>query len=307
MKPLKPKRLQKGDTVGIIAPASPTDHEKLEQALPFLEELGLEFKLGNHLFEKNGYLAGSDQERLEDLQTMFLDDEVSAIFCARGGYGTARIASKIDYDLIRTHPKIFWGYSDITFLHHAFYKKTGLVTFHGPMLSSDLASDEVDPLTKQRFCQLFQPQEFVYDENVSPLQSMTCGKAKGPLVGGNLTLLVSSLGTEFELDTKDKLLLLEDVDEEPRAIDRMLNQLYMSGKLTDAAGILVGDFHHCEPMRDSSLSLEEVISHYMKLANKPTLSGFKIGHCMPHIAVPLGALAFLDSDQKTVTFASGVE
>ncbi|HJV31751.1 MAG TPA: LD-carboxypeptidase, partial [Bacillales bacterium] len=140
---IKPQRLNMGDTVGVIAPASPPDQEKLTQGIQFLEEFGLKVKLGKNLKKKFGYLAGTDRERLEDFHEMFADKDVKAVFCARGGYGTSRFASMIDYELIKKNPKIFWGYSDITFLHTAIYQETGLITFHGPMIASDLGEEIV--------------------------------------------------------------------------------------------------------------------------------------------------------------------
>ncbi|MBP3038431.1 LD-carboxypeptidase [Bacillaceae bacterium Marseille-Q3522] len=304
---IKAGKLEKGDTVGIIAPASPPNLEALQKGITFLsEEFDLKVKIGKHVGNSNGYLAGTDKERAEDLLEMFLDNEVKAIFCACGGYGTARLASFLDYNLIKTHPKIFWGYSDITFLHTAIRQKTGLVTFHGSMPASDLGKDDVHPLTKQMFRQLLQPQQLEYNEEISSLEAIVNGKACGEITGGNLSLLISTLGTEFEMDTKGKILFIEDVNEEPRNVDRMLNQLLMAGKLSDSAGILIGDFQHCKPKKNPSLTLEEVISHYITLSGKPALKGFKIGHCQPHFSIPLGVHVYLDTDQRTVRFASGI-
>ncbi|MRX53111.1 LD-carboxypeptidase [Bacillus sp. HMSC76G11] len=305
---IKPQALKKGDTIGIISPASPPNKENLKRSLSFLEETGLKFKLGKHIEREYGYLAGTDEERAEDVHTMFQDQEVKAIICACGGFGTARMASLLDYDLIEKNPKIFWGYSDITFLHTAIRQKTGLITFHGPMLSSDFGEEAgVLPLTKQYFQQLFENRMLTYDESLSPLEAMIEGNASGELVGGNLSLITSSVGTDFEIDTKGNLLLIEDIDEEPYAVDRMLNQLYMAGKLTDAAGILVADFHNCVPQkRKKSISLDEVLAHYIKLANKPALKGFKIGHCSPNISIPLGTHAEMNTYEKTVGIESGI-
>jgi muramoyltetrapeptide carboxypeptidase len=305
---IKPQALKKGDTIGIISPASPPNKENLKRSLSFLEETGLKFKLGKHIEREYGYLAGTDEERAEDIHTMFQDQEVKAIICACGGFGTARMASLLDYDLIQKNPKIFWGYSDITFLHTAIRQKTGLVTFHGPMLSSDFGEEAgVLPITKQYFHQLFENSPLTYNESLSPLEIMIEGKAGGELVGGNLSLITSSVGTAFEIDSKEKLLLIEDIDEEPYAVDRMLNQLYMSGKLTDAAGILVADFHNCVPQkRKHSIPLDEVLAHYIKLAGKPALRGFKIGHCSPNISVPLGTHAEMNTFEKKVVIESGI-
>lgn len=304
---VRPRGLNKGDTVGIIAPASPPNQEQLQNAMTFFDELGLQVKFGKYVHEINGYLAGRDQERVEDLHAMFADPEVKAIFCACGGYGTPRIASHIDYELIRNNPKIFWGYSDITFLHNSIYQETGLVTFHGPMPASDIGKLDCHHDSKERFHQLFAAQPFLYDEKIAPIEVLVEGKAEGDIVGGNLTLLVSTLGTKFEIDTKNKILLIEDVNEEPRQVDRYLNQLFMAGKLTDAAAILFGDFANCVPERELSLSLEEVLDQYAKLAGRPTLKGLRIGHCNPHYSIPLGVKAVVDTNHKTVIIEQGIQ
>ncbi|MFN2745890.1 LD-carboxypeptidase [Bacillus sp. z60-18] len=293
--------------VGVIAPASPPDPEKLDAAVAFLQELGLRVKLGRAAAKKHGYLAGRDEERLSDFHDMFLDPAVKAVICACGGYGTARIAGNIDYQILKNNPKIFWGYSDITFLHTAIRQQTGLVTFHGPMLSSDIGRDDVDPLTKHSFRQLFQKSTLTLTDDTSPLKTVVKGKVKGELAGGNLALLTTTLGTPFEIDVKGKLLFIEDVDEEPYRIDRMLNHLQMAGKLSDAAGMLICDFHNCTPKkREQSLTLKELIEDYIVPEGKPALSGFKIGHSSPNIAVPIGAEAVLDADRKQLTIEPGI-
>lgn len=307
MKAVKPVRLQAGDTVGVIAPASPPNQENLARGIDYLKELGLNVKVGKHVSKINGYLAGSDKERLNDLHEMFQDPEVKAVICACGGYGTGRIAAQIDYEIIKNHPKIFWGYSDITFLHTAIRQNTGLVTFHGPMLGSDIGKEDTHSLSKEGFKQLFEPISLVYTEKLSRLEMLVEGAASGELVGGNLSLLVSTLGTAYEINTKGKLLFIEDVNEEPRSVDRMLNQLYMAGKLEDAAGIIVGDFCDCTAKRELTLSLEEVTLHYVKLANKPSLKGFLIGHCNPHISIPFGVHATLNTFEKRLIVESGIK
>ncbi|WP_226641836.1 S66 peptidase family protein [Mesobacillus subterraneus] len=303
---IKPTRLKKGDTVAVIAPASPPNKENLKRGLKFVEDLGLNYKLGKSLYSEYGYLAGNDEARLADLNEMFLDDEIKAIICAGGGYGTARIASALDYDAIKNNPKIFWGYSDITFLHTAIRQQTGLITFHGPMLASDIGKEEANQISKDTFKQLFAPAELNYDSTISQIEELVTGSAEGPLVGGNLSLLSSSMGTPFEINTEGKILLIEDINEEPRAVDRMLNQLYMAGKLQESAGIIIGDFNNCVPERELSLSLEEVIDHYIQLAGRPALQGFKMGHCSPHIGVPLGAPASMNTKEKRLFIESGI-
>ncbi len=303
---MKPQKLQRGDYVGVIAPASPTNPEFLKKAIAFLEELGLRVKLGPNVYNEYGYLAGKDAERLADLHEMFADTEVKAIICSNGGYGTGRIAADLDYDLIRRNPKIFWGYSDITFLHTSIRQKSGLVTFHGPMLSSDIGKETWSDVSAHFISQLFNNKAVVYDESIAPMETPISGQAQGELVGGNLCLIVSTLGTPYEIEMKGKILLIEDIHEEPRSVDRMLNQLWMSGKLQHIAGLVVGDFNDCGPAeRQQSLTLEEVLDNYIKLINKPTLKGLKIGHCQPNVAVPLGTTAMLDTDRKQLVVESG--
>lgn len=303
----RPQRLKKGDTIGIIAPASPPNKENLARGLKFIEELGLKYKLGKSLYKEYGYLAGIDDDRLEDLHEMFMDGEVKGIICAGGGYGTARIANSIDYEMVRRYPKIFWGYSDITFLHTAIRQQSGLVTFHGPMLASDIGKEDANQISKDSFLQLFESTDLIYSEKFGILEEMVPGRAEGILVGGNLSLLSSTMGTAYEIDTKGTILLIEDINEEPRAVDRMLNQLLMAGKLQETAGILVGDFNNCVPERELSLSLEEVLDHYIQLAGRPALKGFKIGHCTPHFAVPFGTHARMDTKNKTLIVKSGIQ
>ncbi|HSJ37984.1 MAG TPA: LD-carboxypeptidase [Planococcus sp. (in: firmicutes)] len=303
-----PKRLKKGDTVGVIAPSSPPKQEHLEKALPFLEELGLKVKMGKSVKAKYGYLAGDDDARLADLHEMFEDPEVAGIICAGGGYGAARYADRIDYAMIKDNPKVFWGYSDITFLHTAIGEYSDLVTFHGPMLASDVGKDTFHERSGRMFGQLFSPFELFYSEEISQLTTLRGGVAEGELVGGNLSLMRSAIGTKYELDVKGKILLIEDINETPYQVDEMLNHLKMARKLEQVAGIVVGDFKNADPKKpEESLSLDHVLGHYLGNLNVPVVKGFKIGHCEPHFSVPLGAKARLDADNKTLTIMPGVE
>jgi muramoyltetrapeptide carboxypeptidase len=303
---IRPQALRIGDTIGVIAPASPPDRKRLEKAIPFFNDLGLHVKLGKNIDNVYGYLAGTDEERLSDFHDMLADDDVKAIIFARGGYGTARFAASINYELVANNPKIIWGYSDITYIHTAIRQKTGLITFHGPMLASDIADSEFDEISATSFLQLFEPLQLNYTERIGLLDVLVDGEATGPLVGGNLALLVSTLGTEYEIDTDGKILLLEDIDEQPYRIDSMLNQLKLAGKLEQAAGIVVGDFANAEPKNEPSLTLEEIFQHYLGDLSCPVIAGFKIGHCFPHFAVPLGTSATLNTKNKTLSIMPGV-
>jgi muramoyltetrapeptide carboxypeptidase len=305
---IRPPRLQKGDTIGVIAPSSPPNLENLHSSMAFIEKLGLNVRMGKHVEKIHGYLAGTDDERLEDLHDMLADPNIKGIICAGGGYGAGRYSDRIDFQLMAEQPKILWGYSDITFLHTTIGQFANVVTFHGPMLASDVGKKTFDDLSARMFGQLFEPIELHYTEDISPLTALVGGVAQGELVGGNLSLLVSALGSKYEIDTRGKLLLIEDVDEEPYKVDSMLNQLRLAGKLKEAAGIVVGDFSRSEPKkRKITLTLEEVFQHYLGDLGKPVVSGFKIGHCEPHFAVPLGVEARLDGDLKTLTILPGVK
>lgn len=304
---IRPKRLQKGDTIGIVSPSSPPGREELEKSLDFLDELGLKWKFGKHAKNIHGYLAGTDKERLEDIEMMFEDPEVKGIICSSGGYGAGRIVSQIDLNIVKENPKIFWGFSDITFLHTAIGMSANLVTFHGPMLGPNIGKDTFEALSKKMFQQLFEPLELHYTEDISPLEVINKGVGQGELTGGNLSLLARTIGTEFEIDTVGKLLLIEDIGEEPARIDGLLNQLHMAGKFKDLEGVVVGDFADTETKKKWTLTLDQVLDDYFKPLKVPVVKGFKIGHCEPHFAVPLGVEAKLDANEKTLTILPGVE
>ncbi len=301
---IRPNRLKVGDTVGVVALCSPLAMEKLPERLEFIESLGLQYKLGETVGLTGKYLAGTDEERLNDLHKMIQDPEVKAIFCLRGGYGAARILDQIDYQLLTENPKIFWGFSDVTSFHNAFQEYSNIVTFHGPMLSS-VGSNHFTELSKKMFQQLFMPFEIQYDEKLSPLHTIVQGSTQGELTGGNLHRLVSTLGTKFEINTKGKILLFEDIGEPLQKIDGMLNQLRLARKLEAAAGFVIGDFSELE----DGASIEDVwniFKEYLNPLGKPTVAGFQIGHCEPNIAVPLGVEAILDADLKVLRILPGV-
>lgn len=305
---LRPKRLKPGDTIGVIAPASPPNLDNLQRAIPVFEKMGLHVQLGKNIKKVHGYLAGTDKERLEDLHDMFADPAIKAVIMAGGGYGTGRLAPHIDYPLIKQNPKIFWGYSDITFIHTAIHQATGLTTFHGPMLASDVGKDTFHELSLKQFDQLFLPTTLIYSDIASRLEIINDGEAAGEIVGGNLSLLASAIGTPYEIETRGKLLLIEDIDEASYKVDSMLNQLKQSGKLAEAAGILIGDFANAEPTNSkASLTLQQVFEDYFSDLPIPVMSGFKIGHCQPHIAIPLGTRARMTTYDKLVKIEPGVE
>jgi muramoyltetrapeptide carboxypeptidase len=308
--PIKPRALQPGDTVGLIAPASYTfDLWRLDDAAARVEALGLKPKFGKYVRGRRGFLSGTDDERLEDLHAMFADRTVAAVFALQGGYGTPRLLDRIDYDLIRRNPKILLGYSDITGLHLAIGRKSGLVTFHGPNMVGTLTPRTLDNLKRALFVaeplgEVANPEETDPLNAEFPLHTVAPGTARGRMVGGNLTLISSTMGTPYEIETKDRILLVEDTGEAPHRIDRMLVQLRLAGKLQDAAGIVFGTCSDCAPSRSSfelTLSLSEVLDELLGSLKKPVLAGLLFGHTKEKSIIPFGVEAELDAGARRLT------
>ena len=231
---------------------------------------------------------------------MVRNPEVKAIFCVKGGYGSARIAEKVDYTLLEEHPKIFWGFSDLTYLHCAINEYANLVTFHGPLLMS---VGRIDELSKKMFLQLFSPIEIQYTEEISPLTTIANGIARGQIIGGNLRRLVSSIGTKFEVRTEGRILLIEEIAESIPRIDSMLQQLKQARKLEQLAGIVIGSFTQTGADEAALLML---MKEYFGELGIPVVAGFKIGHETTNIAIPLGVDAILDAQEKVLKILPGV-
>ncbi|MBS1826032.1 MAG: LD-carboxypeptidase [Acidobacteria bacterium] len=309
---LKPKALREGDTVGLITPSTyVSDPDRLLLAERTLRYFNLKPKFGRNVKKKEGYVGGSVEERVSDLHDMFRDPDVKAIFCIRGGFGAAHILEAIDYPLIARNPKILLGYSDITALHLAIHRKTGLITFHGPVVLSRFS-----PYTQEHFRKaVFQTKPIGTVTNppdsdpLRPSHTMRTvrpGKARGPLVGGNLTLISTTLGTPYEIDTKGKILFIEDVDEQPYSVDRMLTHLKLAGKLDAAAGIVFGECADCRPRDykpsfDSTFTTGEVVDRILGRLNIPVFTGLTIGHTDDQLTLPLGVMTTLDADEKRLT------
>lgn len=305
---MKAKGLKRGDTIGVVALASPPKQERLKKGIERLtKQYGMKFKLAPNIDKIYGHLAGTDQERLQSFHDMLRDDEVKAIFCACGGYGTPRIVEQIDYELVKKHPKIIWGYSDITCLHNALRQQTGLVTFQGPMIASDIG-DTYNEISLNSFKQLFDGTDLKYPSEQLTFEPLVSGRVESEIVGGCLSLLVSSLGTPYEIDTKGKILFIEDIGEEPYNIDGFLQQLKSAGKLDDAVGFIFGPFTNSEPKNPKkSLKMEEVLDFFIASLKKPAAYNLEIGHCTPHFGIPFGTKAILDVDQKLLEIESGVD
>ncbi len=293
MNRIKPKKLNKGDLIGIINPASPvSDFNRINKSVEYFEKLGYKVKLGKNIEKQKGYLAGSEEERLYDLHNMFEDNEVKAVFCARGGYGSGKIISGINYKIIRQNPKIFVGYSDITALHLAFYSQTGLVTFAGPMPAVDFY-DSVSPFTEEHFWNIItadKPIGKIDNPKSEDFIFLSQGRSEGKLAGGNLSVIVSLIGSKFFPDLNDSVLLLEDLNEPPYKIDRMLNQLKLAGVFNQVKGILLGNFKDCieDDPNKPTLSLHEVFGSYFRELKKPVIYNLKHGHIKDNLTIPFG-------------------
>ncbi|WP_416825581.1 S66 peptidase family protein [Ectobacillus polymachus] len=301
----KPPALKKGDTVQIVAPAGPVNEDAVHLMKQYLMHLGLDVQLGRHIFGKDGFLAGSDAQRLEDLQQAITNPDVKAIFCARGGYGSARLLPYLDITPLISQPKIFWGYSDITYLHIIMNQHARMISFHGPM-TDGYGTMDVHPHSLSSLQQLFFPTPILFYAKQDEYPSFS-HTVRAPIVGGNVTVLVSTLGTPYEIDTTGRILMLEDIDEAPYAIDRMLNQLRLAGKLQNCAGIILADFHDCEPKKGKeSLSLTRIVYDHIVPNQVPILAGFPIGHCRPNYAIPIGGYAVMNGTERTLLLEPGI-
>jgi muramoyltetrapeptide carboxypeptidase len=308
IKIIKPKRLKAGDTVAVIAPASGLSKESFDKALENLESLGLKTKVGKSARGVKGFLAATDKERLDDLHAAFADSEIAGVWCVRGGYGAARLLPAIDYDLIRKNPKILIGYSDITSLHLAISQNTGLVTFHGPVAASEL-SDYTKNHVTNALMNPSAPYKIELSEynkaqtsNLFKTETIVGGKARGRLVGGNLSLLSALAGTPYALaGLRGKILFIEDVGEQPYRIDRMLTQLRQSANLTSLAGIALGIFEDCNPRTKDTQSLLDVLKDRLGDLKIPVVYGLSFGHIRDQFTLPVGIEAELDADNATMT------
>jgi muramoyltetrapeptide carboxypeptidase len=306
---IKPKRLKPGDTIGLITPASPITEEQLDKAIQNIEDLG--FKLAynrRRLLARNGYLAGKDIVRADEINRMFDNKDIDGIWCIRGGYGVTRMLDMLNYKVIRQNPKPLIGYSDVTALHQAIFKKTGLVCFHGPVGASEFTSytqkyvRQVISETNAPFKIEASPQNEAMENRVYNSYVINDGIAEGRLIGGNLTLVSSLVGTPYDISYKDKLVFLEDVGEKPYRIDRMLTQMLSAGKFDKVKGIILGVFYNCEASEsENSLTLAEMFEDRLGALNIPVIYGMSFGHISNQFTLPLGINARLNTTDKTLT------
>lgn len=309
---VKPNRLQLGDTIGLIAPGWLITEAQLKESIEQIKQFGYVPFYSQRILGVNGYFSGIDEERAADVNEMFLNPCVKAIFCVNGGYGCTRILNLLNYKGIEKNPKILVGFSDISALLNAIHLKTNLITFHGPYSrtikygynSTQFNSVAVNPTSN--FVIESSEEDLIKSAEKTEYSryTITSGNVTGQLIGGNLTIITSLIGTEYQLDFTNKIVFLEDVGEEPYQIDRMLTQLIESGQLQKAAGIAFGIFQDCEKSdityAPNSFLLKEVIEERIKPLNIPAVYGLSFGHNKNNFTIPIGVIAKLDADAKTI-------
>ena len=301
---LLPTPLNKGDTVALVCPSKAIDDSlEIQIGKEALEAFGFKVKQGKHLTARRGHLAGKDSERASDINNAFADKEIKAVICLGGGSGAARILPLLDYQTIRSNPKVFLGFSDITALHNAIYAQTGLITFHGPN-----ATGSWNPFNADQFQRLFFQRELMRYENVHgneddlvQRQNRTAtirgGKVRGELIGGNLTVFTALAGSPYLPDFTGKILFLEDVEEAPYRIDRMLSTLKLMGALDKIAGFIFRACVDCRPNGGYGwLTLEEIFNDHIKPLNIPAYRGAMIGHIRQQFIVPIGGTVEMDAN-----------
>lgn len=311
----KPLPLKYGDKVAVVAPSSATDLLTVEKGEQKLKNMGLNPIMFPTCYTNYGHLAAPDRERAKDINDAFRDESIKGIICLRGGYGTPRILNLLDYSMIEKNPKVFMGFSDITALHIAFNQLCNMTTFHGPMATSNFAKIkndeyEFEPYTYNSMKKNIFTNEQIGEHvnpNEEPLKSLGKGEAIGELIGGNLSLLVAAFGSPYELDTRGKILFIEEVNEPIYKIDRMLTTLALAGKFEKCAGVIFGTFTGCEREEKSyegglDLTLDEVINNTVVPFNKPIIYNFKAGHSFPQPTLPLGTTVKIDADLRKVIF-----
>jgi muramoyltetrapeptide carboxypeptidase len=307
---IKPARLREGDLVAIIAPGGFTDEDAIAKAQRNIESLGLRASLGTNIRAVHGNYAGTVRQRLDDLHAAFRDPDVKAIWAIRGGSGCISLLALLDYALIRANPKVLIGYSDITALHLAIASQTGLVTFHGPVASSTFSEYTVTQLrnvlmTPQDSYTIPMALENHRRAQTQPnfaIRTVHGGQATGRLTGGNLCMVSALAGTPYAADFREHILFLEEINEVPYRIDRMLCQLDLSVGFNQAAALMLGIFEHCEADEgDTALTLNDTLDQHLQPLRVPAVSGYSFGHIRHQFTLPMGILATLDADRQTLT------
>ncbi|UBM61982.1 LD-carboxypeptidase [Candidatus Sulfidibacterium hydrothermale] len=301
-----PKRLEQGDTIGLVTPGSPITEKQLQGAVKTLEGMGYKTHYLPSVLSEYGYFAGTDKERADELMHMFANTEVDAIMCVRGGYGSIRVLDLLDYEIIRKNPKIFIGYSDITALLSAINERTGLVCFHGPMGISEFDDFTlkvfrhvlIDPSPRYKYP--YKREENTENNPEFDFYTIREGKAEGELIGGNLSVLASMAGSDFETDFENKIVFIEEIEEKTYRVDRMLTQLVQATNLRKANGIVLGIFYKCSENDPPTIPLKRAIEDILKPLNIPVAYGFPFGHIQLKMTLPVGTLAKFNATRRTL-------
>lgn len=297
---IKPEALRPGATIGVIAPAGSVDPAELERGVIHLKGMGFRVILGDSVPKRLRYLAGTDRDRATDLNWMFSNPDISAVVCARGGYGTSRIIPFLNEEAIARQPKILVGSSDATFILNHIRQQFGLVTFHGPMVVPNFGK-RPSSMTDAWFRKILVEGQGTGPIRVDGVKGLRGGRAQGPLVGGCLTILCATLATPYEIQTDGAVILLEDIDEAPYKIDRMLTQLKAASKFKNAKGVIFGKMPGCQPAPHFAYALEDVIRDVLADLSFPILFGFPAGHGGEQVTIPLGLPVEIDGDTATVS------
>jgi muramoyltetrapeptide carboxypeptidase len=302
MTPLIPPPLRPGDMIGVAAPAGSIDRPALEAGIAYLESRGFRLRRGRHIGDRYGYLAGADADRLSDLNSLLADPDLAAIWFVRGGYGSGRIIDRIDFEPLRRGPKALIGYSDLTVVQAAVWRLYGLVTYYGPMVA-DLG--DAGRFDESSLWEAVSGDGGLSSRPLDRSMVLRPGTGEGPLVGGCLSLLVSLIGTPWDLRTDGAILFWEEVNEDPFRIDRMLGHLRHAGKLDRLRGMVVGRLVGCEPRNaGGGLSIEEILHTHLKETDYPVVLDLPAGHAEAKITLPLGRTVRLETDPPRLTFTA---
>lgn len=296
-----PRRLRAGDLVALVAPSGAVPPERAMAAVAVLTGWGLRVRMGEHALGRHTYLSGTDDQRLADVNAALRDDEVRGVLCLRGGYGAQRIADRLDLAAVRADPKLVLGFSDVTALHLALWTGAGLPTLHGPTVTQlDRGAGSLTATACRHALMTSDPVTVTADEHEGTWPVRVPGRAEGLLLGGNLTLLATSVGTAHRPDLRGAILLLEEVAEEPYRVDRFLVQLARAGWLDGLAGVAVGQFTDCGTADAHQPAVTDVLAERLGELDVPVLGGLPIGHGPQQVAVGLGVPATLDADAGTL-------